>query len=428
MDAVIVGAGIAGLVCALELTRSGRSVSVLESEPEVGGRVRTTWQNGVAIDHGFQVLFTAYPVLTSYLDLPALELRRFRPAGHVVTSTGEGLIGDALRDPSLLIDAVRPGVVSLTDKLRLLALRHFARGLSVGECFGAKYVAMSTRTFLVQRGFSPQTIDGFFAPFYGGILLDRTLSAHAGVLLFTFKMLAEGDTAVPARGMGAISQQLADQLPAGVVRTGQRVQRVRTENGQATGVSLQDASVVDAKHVVLATDAPVTATLALTAGSAASIAASGLGSTTLYYTARTAPLPGRSLWLNAAVDAVISHTITLTEVAPEYAPGIALLAATAVGPAANEGDAVLDLAARRELAQMARVAGLRELPLMTLVTTRRVPFSQFAQPPGTAAPGAVISSNVRGLWRASETMHSSSLEGAARGGQMAARAIMAERP
>lgn len=427
MDAVIVGAGIAGLVCAIELTRAGRSVTVLEAEPEVGGRVRTTWQNGVAIDHGFQVLFTAYPVLTSYLDLPSLDLRSFRPAGNVVTTSGVSLIGDALRDPSLLIDAIRPGVIPLTDKLRLLALRHFARGLRVEQCFAAQYVAISTRAFLLQRGFTAQAIDGFFSPFYGGILLDRTLGAHAGVLLFTFKMLAEGDTAVPARGMGAIAEQLSSRLPAGTLRTGQRVQSIRTENGRATGVVLVNGRIVEANHVVLATEAPTAATLALTAGVASTVGAPALGSTTLYYTARTAPLPGRSLWLNAATDAVMSHAMTLTEVAPEYASGMALLAATAVGSAAAETDDVLDRAVRRELSEIARTARLPELPPMTLVAMHRVPYSQFAQPPGMSALGPVISPDVLGLWRASEVMHSSSLEGAARGGKMAALAIVGAR-
>jgi len=420
----VVGAGIAGLVCALELTRAARSVVVLEAEADVGGRVRTTWRDGAALDHGFQVLFTAYPVLTSYLDLPALDLQPFRPAGHVVTSKGDSLVGDALRDPTLLVDAIRPGVIPLTDKLRLLALRQFARRRSIEECFAPQYTAISTRTFLLQRGFSAQTIDGFFAPFYGGILLDRTLTAHAGVLLFTFKMLAEGDTAIPARGMGTITQQLAGRLPPDTVRTRQRVERVDTQNGRATGVTLVDGTRVDAKHVVLATDAPSAALLTSTAGVPSVASVLGLGSTTLYYSARTAPLPGRSLWLNADANAVISHAITLTEVAPQYASGKALLAATAVGVAATQPDDVLDRAARRELSQTARRAQLPELPPLTLVACYRVPYSQFAQPPGMATLGAEVSPNVAGLWRASEVMHSSSLEGAARGGKAAAMAVI----
>ena len=150
-------------------------------------------------------MFTAYPTIMSYLDVAALDLRTFRPAAHVVVSNRKSLVGDALRDPTLLLNAVAPGVIPMTDKLRLLALRRFAKQLSVDECFGAQYTSISTRAFLVARGFGTATIDAFFAPFYGGILLDRTLSSNAAVLLFTFKMLSDGDAALPARGMRAIS-------------------------------------------------------------------------------------------------------------------------------------------------------------------------------------------------------------------------------
>ena len=425
VDVVIVGAGVAGLVCAIELSRAGRSVTVVECEDAVGGRVRTSVREGCTIDHGFQVLFTAYPVLRSYLDFPSLDLRAFRPAAHVVTSTAASHVGDALRDPSLLLDTISPGIIPLVDKLRLLALRHAVRQLSVDECFAVQYTSISARELLMQRGFHAATIEGFFAPFYGGILLDRSLSAHAGVLLFTFKMLSEGSTVVPARGMGAIPEQLATHLPADCVRTGTRVVRVNTDEGRATGVLLSDGTRVDARHVVLAADAPGAAALVHTTGEALQAPASGLGSTTLYFSAPTAPLPGRSLWLNASPDAVISHAITLSEVVPEYAPGQALLAATAVGRAADESDDVLIAGAYRELATMCVVAGLSPLPRLTPVAIYRVPYSQFAQPPGRRIPDVAISPAVSGLWRASEVLHSSSLEGAARGGRDAARAVIA---
>ncbi len=38
---IIVGAGMAGLTCAKELAQAGQQVLVLESDDQVGGRVRT---------------------------------------------------------------------------------------------------------------------------------------------------------------------------------------------------------------------------------------------------------------------------------------------------------------------------------------------------------------------------------------------------
>ena len=438
---IVVGAGIAGLVCAVELHRAGRSVLLLERDDDVGGRVRSTVSNGVTLDHGFQVLFTAYPTLRSYLDLDALALRRFEPAARIVRNGSVSRIGDALRDPGLLLDTVLARGVPLGDKLRLLALRQFATGLSIDDCFAARFAALSTRDFLASRGFSADVIDGFFAPFYGGILLDRTLSTSASAMLFTFKMLAEGETAVPARGMGAITAQLASLLPRGAVRVGVAVTAVQVTDGRATGVLLADGTSFESHDIVLATDAPAAVRLAATAGLTLAAPPGARGCTTVYYTTppgTTTPLPGKSLWLAGADAGAISHAITLSHVAPEYLPagerdaGVALIAATAVGPSADLDDTALDAAARRDIAAMAVAGGAKGTDAMAASLTRlaiwRVPYAQFAQPPGWRDHRPTISCGMPGLWRASEALHSSSLEGAARGGRDAARALLQHHP
>lgn len=420
---IIVGAGVAGLVTAIDLQRAGRAVRLLDAAPAVGGRVRTTVQNGLVIDHGFQVLFTAYPTLRRYLDFPTLGLRRFLPAARIARGGQVSLIGDALADPGLLLDTIFARAIGLGDKLRLLALRRFAQQLSIDDCFGPRFANISTRDFLLARGFGTPVIDGFFAPFYGGILLDRTLATTASVLLFTFKMLADGDTVIPAGGIGALTAQMAAQLAPGTVDLGAPVASLVVTDGRVTGVRLTDDRVIDAEQVVLATDAPMAARLAATAGVTLPEPTGARGCTTLYYTARTSPIPGKALWLNAEPDAVISHAVTLTDVAPEYASnGRTLIAATAVGTPAELDDETLDRSARTELARMGNVraeqCGLERVALW------RVPYSQFEQAPGWREHRPSIACGIPGLWRASETLHSSSLEGAARGGQMAAAALL----
>ena len=420
---VIIGAGVAGLVAAIELQAAGRSVVVLDAAPEVGGRVRTTVRDGLVIDHGFQVLFTAYPTLRRYLDFDRLALRKFLPAARIARDGQVSLIGDALADPGLLLDTIFARAIGVGDKLRLLALRRFAQQLSIDDCYGARFASISTRDFLTARGFGAPVIDGFFAPFYGGILLDRTLATSASILLFTFKMLADGDTVVPAGGIGALTQQMAARLVAGTVRTNCAVRALVVVNERVTGVRLHDDTELEAAQVVLATDAPAAAALARTAGLTLPEPSGARGCTTLYYTARTSPIPGKALWLNANTNAVVSHAVTLTDVAPEYASnGRTLIAATSVGAAADLDDATLDAAARAELAAMGKV------PPAALALDRvalwRVPYSQYEQAPGWREHRPSIACGMQGLWRASETLHSSSLEGAARGGEMAAKAIL----
>ena len=55
-DVLVVGAGISGLVAAVELKRRGFSVQVLEASDNVGGRIRTDVVDGFLLDRGFQVL------------------------------------------------------------------------------------------------------------------------------------------------------------------------------------------------------------------------------------------------------------------------------------------------------------------------------------------------------------------------------------
>jgi protoporphyrinogen oxidase len=424
---LIIGAGVSGLVCAIELHRAGREVLLLDAAPEVGGRVRTTVRDGLVLDHGFQVLFTAYPTLRGYLNADALQWRRFQPAARIVSGGHVSLIGDALSDPSVLLPTVLATAIGVRDKLRLLALRRFAQGLSFDDCFSATYANVSTREFLRARGFGERVIRDFFVPFYGGILLDRELTTTASVLLFTFKMLADGDTVVPAAGMGAITRQLAALLPGGCVRTGVAVQQLQTRadahGTRVIGVQLTDGTVIEAAHVVLATDAPAAVRLAATAGVSLPEPTGALGCTTVYYTAKRTPIPGKALWLNADAHAVISHAVTLTDVAPEYASGgRTLVAATAVGAPADLADDAFDQAARRELCAMgglrAEEAGLERVGLW------RVPYAQFAQPPGWREQRPAVACGMTGLWRASEVLHSSSLEGAARGGLTAAQALL----
>ena len=216
MDIAIIGAGLAGLAAANELVNKGHQVTVLEASDGPGGRVRTDVVDGFRLDRGFQILLDAYPEAQALLDYDALDLQRFTPGAMVHIDGSFHRVGDPLREPAKLFDTLRAPIGSPIDKAKILAFRRAVGRGSVESVWSRPETTARDR--LVAAGFSEQMIERFMTPLFAGITLDPALSGSSRVLEFVFRMLSNGDAAVPANGMGAISDQLADRLPAGTIR------------------------------------------------------------------------------------------------------------------------------------------------------------------------------------------------------------------
>ena len=80
---MVVGAGIAGLTAAKILIENNKEVLLVEKSNSVGGRVKTYMYEGFLLDHGFQVLLTAYPEVHNQLDLSSLNLKSFEPGATI---------------------------------------------------------------------------------------------------------------------------------------------------------------------------------------------------------------------------------------------------------------------------------------------------------------------------------------------------------
>ena len=209
---IVAGAGLAGLVAARRLADAGADVTVYEERPGVGGRVRTETVDGFTLDRGFQVLFTAYPAVRAELDLEALDLRYFTPGAVIARPGSRSVLSDPLGDPEAVVQSALNREVTIGDKVRTLALRRDLSGADPAALLGG--AERTTREYLADRGFSEQFVEHFAAPFYGGITLDRALGTDSGIFEYTYKMLSEGEIFVPADGMGAMPEQLADRARA----------------------------------------------------------------------------------------------------------------------------------------------------------------------------------------------------------------------
>ena len=409
LPVVVVGAGLAGLACARALAAAGRRVRLLERGDGPGGRVRTDVVDGFRLDRGFQVLLTAYPEARIQLDYVALDLRRFYPGALVRAEGRFHRVADPFRQPLDALRSLGNPVGSLRDKLRVLSLRSRALEGTLAQLW--RRPATTALQELVRQGFSPRMIERFFRPFLGGIFLSRDLDTSSRMLDFVMRMMAEGDTAVPARGMGAISEQLAATLPAGTLRLGAEVTAVAPD-----GVTLAGGERLPAAAVVVATGGDVAARLL------------GLpapppprSTATLWFAASASPVGAPILVLDGEGDGPVNNLAVLSDVAPAYAPpGQALVAASVPGmPAAD--DAELE---RQVRAQLVRWYG----PAATwrLLRVDRIRWAQPAQSPADLEPVAKPARLAPGLFIAGDHRDTASIHGALASGRRAAEAALAD--
>ena len=383
-DVIVVGAGMAGLACARALVVAGRDPLVLERSHTIGGRVRTDAVDGFLLDHGFQVLPTAYREARAALDLDRLDLGLFE-RGAIIRSEGRfRRLADPRHAPVRSLRALAGGLVGVRDGAAVLKL---LRG------GGAETTAADA---LRGAGISRATVETFFAPFLRGIFLEERLTTSSRFLDFVLRAFSDGPAALPAGGMGAIATQLADGV------------NIRKGTGVATvgphAVSLESGDPLRARAVVVAT-----------AGLVDEPAHGWNGVTCAYYDAPATPIPGPWLVVNGE-GGPINNLCVPSEVAPSYAPpGRALVSVTILGA----GDPDLDGVERQLRGWFgSTVTDWRHL------RTYRIPRALPAYPVGGFGKQPVRLAE--GLYACGDHREHPSLNGALTSGRRAADAVLAD--
>ena len=317
---LVVGAGLAGLNCALHLQQQGQSVRLIEASDRVGGVLRTETIDGFRIDRGFQVFQTAYPEARTTLNYPELDLRSFYP-GAQLRSRGRFLrVSDPWRRPLRALLDLPGGVVSPLDALRLWRKRRRVLSMTIDELM--RLPAPETRAALECEGFSRRLASHFFEPLFRGIFLEAELTTTSRLADFVFRMFVSGSVTLPASGMDAIPKQLASRLLPGTLSLNTPVARLTH-----TGVELENGESIAGSVTVVATDADTGAKLC------PELRAPRWNSVTpVYFDAPRAPLPGAYLIMNVDDPGPVCHLAFLTEAVPEYSDrGRTLAAVTVIG-------------------------------------------------------------------------------------------------
>lgn len=245
----IVGAGISGLIAANVLESKGFHPHIIEATDRAGGRVKTDIVNGYQLDHGFQVLLTAYPAAKKYLDYDALDLQEFLPGATIFTNGKSKTLGDPLRKFSLLFPTLFSGIGNFSDKLKILKLNKALKKQTVSEIFEQQH-EISTFARLQELGFSEAIISQFFKPFFSGIFLEPNLHTSNRMFEFVYKMFGEGFAALPKAGIEAIPKQLVSKLKQTTFHYNTRVRQV--EDGKIT---IENGDVLESHFTIVAAEA-----------------------------------------------------------------------------------------------------------------------------------------------------------------------------
>lgn len=384
-EAIVVGAGVAGLTCARALRAAGLEVLVVEASDGVGGRVRTDRVEGFLLDRGFQVLPVAYPEARRFLDYDRLDLRPFARGAIVRTGGRFRRVADPREAPLRGLRSLAGGVLTPRDLPGMLRL---LRGRP-DETTAAEALRAA--------GISDRLRERFLAPFLRGVFLEPELLTSSRFLEFVLDVFSAGPASLPAGGIGAIAGQLAEGLE---VRVGARASAVGPGTVALGGETLAaDAVVVAAAGLV---DEPEDGWNAVSC---------------VHFDAPAAPLPGPWLVLDGDGQGPVNNLCVPSEVAPTYAPrGRALVSASVLGPAA-------DLEAVS--AQLRGWFG-RAVDSWRHLATVSVPRALPAVPAGARLERAPRIAG--GLYACGDHREHPSLNGAMASGRRAAAAVLADRP
>jgi protoporphyrinogen/coproporphyrinogen III oxidase len=302
-DAVVVGAGITGLVCAWRLALAGRDVVCLEATDRVGGSLRTHRAEGFVFEGGANTVQETLELRDLFRDLELDGEVVRSPAGLARYVYRNGVLH---RVPRTIGEALTTRLVSPRGKLRVLA--------EIGVGRGPANANESVADFVTRR-FGREALDALVAPLVSGTFAgDASKLSAAAVFprLVELERKAGGVLRGLLRGGGADEERRArgalvsfrgglEALPARLagalgesVRLGSRVAGIATAEGgyevEAGARRLRTAAVVLA--VPAAAAAALLAPLAPEAGRAlGEIEAPPLACVSLAWPRRDVPHP-----------------------------------------------------------------------------------------------------------------------------------------
>ena len=268
---VIIGGGMAGLTTAAYLARAGYSVQVYEQHTLPGGYVSSFTRKGFTFPAGptsFGSNGIIFPILK---ELCLVEKQRFVRTGHQISwdkhdiplmspaQTGRDL-GKCFPDEKTALrryfrwveiggtafhDSLKSGMMfgrAVVKTILRLGIKHPLFPWALWVAKGQTNRSLHDRYF--KDGYLRQILNQLGFPVMAG---KNTLGMWASYYY---------DTWISTGGMQSFADLIVRYIRenGGEVYLGKRISRIRVENGQATGVEMQNGTFIPAHWVVSAAD------------------------------------------------------------------------------------------------------------------------------------------------------------------------------
>ncbi|RDI25028.1 squalene-associated FAD-dependent desaturase [Pseudacidovorax intermedius] len=414
MKLAVIGAGWAGLACAVAATRAGARVTVFESARQLGGRARRVEANGLPLDNGQHILIGAYTATLglmrelgispeAVLERQPLDLRH---------ADGRGLKVPARLPPPLDLAVAIATARGWTWRDKLSLLRTAARWRRAGfACDPSASVAdlcSDLAPAVQQLLVEPLCVSALNTPMHeaSGTVFLRVLRDAL------FGERGGADLLLPRVDLGALLPDAAAgwlDAQGTTLRLGTRVDGL----ARAAGGWRIDGEAFD--RIVLATSAWEGARLAESIAPAWAAAARALDHVpigTVYLRHAPGLAEGTPLRaLSAGTDQPAQFVFDLQRLRGHAAMAAFVCSACSVGR---------ETLTAQVLAQAAAQLGWRGLePVLTVVEKR----ATFACRPGLVRPAMAVAPGLLACGDHVEGPYPATLEGAARSGLAAAAAL-----
>jgi 15-cis-phytoene desaturase len=268
-DAIIVGAGLAGLSCGLNLLDQGLSVLILEAREIPGGRTASWDDDGMQVESGLHRYLGFYEALPDLMKRAGVDINDiviWTDEAEIRLPDGGGAAVFGLSPVHNLLETLwgvlaNNSFIDPLEKAKLSAF--FTKGMVTFETDPQALDAYTVEELALKEGLSPETIHKILVPLTEGIFF---LPVERYSALNLFGLFAPYLTKMHKMRVGSFSGGMSEVMIAplvdwitahgGEIRTDAPVERLLVENDQVTGVLCNGEEIRSTAVVVAASLVP----------------------------------------------------------------------------------------------------------------------------------------------------------------------------